>query len=158
MKKRLAHFWLARTPSERKLLLLWSTAVLGALVYFALISPLYRRIQQLENTLPQLENQLFAMRSQPAPVAGKQIAGNVENIDLRSAVFQFIGKQQLTADVRSISADRVELRLPEMPVGEALTLLEKLRQETAARIIVMRMKNNAARDAVQVVVEMERLS
>ena len=156
MKKQFQHFWQARSPTERTLLQIWSAVVLSVLLYFTLISPLYHRIQQLENSIPQLENNLFAMRSQAAPANAKQVSSHADSIDLRSAVFQFMGTQQLTADVRSISAERIELRLPEMPAENALRLLEKLRQETAARMRVMRMKNNTASETVQVVVEMER--
>lgn len=156
MKNQLEKFWQLRSRSERVLLLAWVIIVASTLIYFGLISPLYSRIARLEKNIPALETQLFAMRSQPAPGNTRNLANSTAPVDLRSTVFRFLASQQLTADVRSVSADRIELRLPEMPAENALALLEKLRQETTARIATMSMKNSATGGPVQVVVEVER--
>lgn len=156
MKIQLKQFWQARSRSERILLLAWSGVVAVALMYFGLLSPLYGRLDRLEKSIPVLENQLFAMRSQPAPGGGMRPSNPQAPGDLRSSVFRFLADQQLTADVRSLASDRVEVRLPEMPADNALSLLQKMRQETEAKIAGMSMKRDAEEGPVQTVVEMER--
>ncbi len=156
MKKQFEQFWHARSPSERKFLQVWIVVLLGALAYFLLISPLSRRIGQLQKSIPVLESQLFAMRSQPATEGARRVSSAAASGDLRSTLFGQLAKQQINADLRSISADRVELRLPEMPAEKALGFLDKLRQEATARIVTLSIKNSATKGLVQIIIEMER--
>lgn len=156
MKRKFEQFWTLRSPSERKFLLAWSALLIGALAYFLLLSPLFQRIGLLQKSIPVLETQLFAMRAQPNVGGGKNISSVSATEDLRSSLFRLLANQQINADLRSISAKRIELRLPEMPAAEALERLDKLRQEAAARIVALSIKASATTNLVQIILEMER--
>ena len=153
-KQKFEQFWSARSPKEQKLLQLWAGVIGIAAIYLLVISPLSARIGQLKKGIPQLESQLFAMRAQPMPGPRSGLAA-VKG-DLRSVLFQLLANKKINVDVRSISAERVELRLPEMPTEMALAALEKLRQDSAARIVNLTIKHSTAGGPVQVVLEMER--
>lgn len=155
MRKKFDLFWAARSVSERRLLLAWTVIVVAALAWFLAISPLGNRIGQLEKSIPQLEAQLFAMRAQPVQGGPARLTAAAAG-DLRSAAFQTLADLKISADLRSISAERIELRLPEMPTEMALAALEKLRQDSAARIVNLTIKHSTAGGPVQVVLEMER--
>lgn len=154
-KQKFEQFWNARTPSEQKFLQVWVVVIAAAAVYFLLLSPLSGRIGQLQKNVPKLESQLFAMRSQPVP-GGTRSGQAAPKGDLRSVLFQLLANKGVNVDLRSISAERVELRLPEMPATEALALADHLRQEAAARITILSIKKGAGNGFVQMIVEMER--
>jgi hypothetical protein len=119
-----------------------------------MILPLQQQIARLQRSIPVLEGQLFAMRAQP--VAGVRPAVVAASGDLRSTVFQLLSNQKTAADLRSLSAERIELRLPVLPVNEALALAERLRQEAGARVAALSLQRESANGPVRVVLELER--
>lgn len=153
-KQKFEQFWSARSPKEQKLLQLWAGVIGIAAIYLLVISPLSARIGQLKKGIPQLESQLFAMRAQPMPGLRSGLAA-VKG-DLRSVLFQLLANKKINVDVRSISAERVELRLPEMPVAEALALADDLRRDAAAKVAMLSLKKGSGNGLVQMVLEMER--
>ena len=55
-----------------------------------------------------------------------------------------------------LSTSRVELRLPELPMKDVIELLEFLRQQSGARVVVFNARSEAASAATsRVVVELE---
>lgn len=154
MKQRIVLFWQARNAREQKILLAWAAVMALVLLYSAVISPLQTRITRLQRSIPALESQLFAMRAQP-PQAMRPASANTTG-DLRTTLFQLIGAQKRSIDLRSISAERVELRLPALPVNEALSLADSLRRDAQARIAMLAIQNDGKDNAVRLVLEMER--
>ncbi len=153
-KQKFEQFWSTRSPKEQKLLQLWAGVIGIAAIYLLVISPLTSRIGQLKKSIPQLESQLFAMRSQP--MQGPRSGQAAVKGDLRSVLFQLLANKKINVDVRSISAERVELRLPEMPVAEALALADDLRRDAAAKVAMLSLKKGSGNGLVQMVLEMER--
>lgn len=150
----LIQFWLARSPREQKTLTLWGAVAGTLLLVFGLILPLQQQISRLQRSIPVLESQLFAMRAQPAQ--GLRPVSAHATGDLRTTLFQLIGGQKHSIDLRSISAERVELRLPALPVAEALALADGLRRDAQARIALLAIQNEGKDKTVRLVLEMER--
>lgn len=155
MKARLLQFWQTRSPREQKILVVWGGLVGIMLLVFGLILPLQQQISRLQRSIPVLEGQLFAMRTQPAVGARPSQAANVQG-DLRSTLFQLLSTKKTAADLRSLSAERVELRLPELPITEALALADGLRQDANARITTLSIKRESTNGPARVLLEMER--
>lgn len=151
----LTQFWHARSPREQKILALWGALAGAALLVFGLILPLQQQIARLQRSIPLLESQLFAMRAQPTVGAHPGSAAKVQG-DLRSSLFQLLSNQKTAADLRSLSAERVELRLPELPIAQALTLADSLRQDVRARITTLSIQHDSASGPARVVLELER--
>jgi type II secretory pathway component PulM len=159
MKSKLALWWNACSSRERRLLVAWSLAAVALLLWFAVVSPLGRRIDQLEKRVPELETRLNAMRSQALsdlPAQGRASAASSKTAaDLRSTLFRAIGERKISAELRALSSSRVEMRLPELAMNDALDLLEHLRSESGARIVVLNASAPAGA-AARLVVEFER--
>jgi type II secretory pathway component PulM len=153
--------WEALSRRERSILLTWSLAVLVLLLWLAIVSPLGRRIDLLEQRIPELEAQLNAMRSQALndlPVQAANGTNGKGAADLRSTLFRALGDKKISAELRALSSSRVEMRLPEMAMSEAVDLLEYLRSESASRIVVINVINvsTAIGAASRLVLEFER--
>jgi len=152
-------WWSARSTRERTILIVWATVAALLLVWFSVLSPLFRRIDQLEKRVPELESKLYAMRAQPLVGAHAHNATSNSAADLRSTLFRLLADKKVSGELRALSASRVELRLPELPMKDALELLEFLRQESGARIVVLNAKTDRAPAIVsRVVVELEAAS
>ena len=156
MQEKLILWWQGRSPRERTILFAWGSAVTILLLWFAVLSPLLQRIATLEKRVPVLEAQLNKMRARPVENRRTQSAANPANGDLRSTLFGLLAERNVSAELRALSTARVEMRLPELPMGEVLELLDALRRETATRVAVMNVKTEAAGSAARVVVELER--
>jgi len=157
MKEKAMLWWHARSPRERAILLAWAIIATILLLWFAVLSPLGRRIDQLEKRVPELESKLYAMRAQPPGPARAPSATSAA--DLRSTLFGLLAEKKISGELRALSASRVELRLPELPMKEALELLEFLRRESGARVVVVNAKTDPApATASRLVVELERTS
>ena len=156
---KIAFWWQARTDRERKVLAAWSAVVVLLLLWFGVLSPLFQRIDALEKRVPMLESQLNRMRARPLDAgrtSGAQVAAQAGE-DLRSVLFGVLAERKISAELRALSTSRVEMRLPELPMKEALDLLDALRQETGTRVAVLNVSTEAApKSAARVVVELER--
>ena len=73
MREKLTRRWQACSSRERVILVCWGLAMLALLLWFAVVSPLGKRINLLEQRIPELESRLNAMRSQT--LAEVQVAG-----------------------------------------------------------------------------------
>ena len=165
MRKKLSLWWFACSPRERTLLMVWTPVMLALLLWFAVVAPLSRRIDQLERRVPELESRLNAMRSQSRvdPVVGSSsrigagaAAGSRTAADLRSALFRALGDRKISAELRTLSSSRVEMRLPELPMKDALDLLVALRRETGARVVAFNASSEpAGRVTARLLVEFE---
>jgi type II secretory pathway component PulM len=158
--QKIEQWWQGRSERERRILMLWAVAVAALALWFGAISPLFQRIAFLERRTPELEMQLNRMRARPAaaenaPAATAGTAGE----DLRSALYGQLAERKISAELRALSTTRVEMRLPEMPMKEALDTLDVLRRQTGARVASFGAKGDGAPGAnVRVVVELERNS
>ena len=69
---------------------------------------------------------------------------------------QWKGRAVTKAELRAISNSRVEMRLPELPLPEALDLLMALRQESGAKITVFNLRSDkTSSSSVNIIVEFE---
>ena len=147
-------WWQARSPRERAILSAWAIIACVLLLWFAVLSPLGRRIDQLEQRVPELEAKLYAMRSQP--LVAPRAPGATSAADLRSTLYGLLADRKISGELRALSTSRVELRLPELPMKDVVELLEFLRQQSGARVVVFNAKSEAApATASRVVVELE---
>jgi len=159
LRAKTAAWWQARSRRERTILLIWGVGAAVLLMWFAVLSPLGNRIDQLERLVPELESRLYSMRAQHLNEPRAQGSGSTSAADLRSTLFRLLAERKVSGELRALSASRVELRLPELPMKEALELLEFLRQESGARVVVFSGKTDALpATASHVVVELERTS
>ncbi|QZA80456.1 type II secretion system protein GspM [Deefgea piscis] len=144
-------YWLARNPRERKMLLIWAFLVISGLLYFAVYAPLNAQINRLQRQIPQLENQLMAMRgSKPIAIASRAASTQ----DLRSATFAELSSKGISADVRSISNQQLEVRSNLPSIAEALQLANALRHSVQAKITAIQITPDAA--SVSLVLVLER--
>lgn len=156
MNTKISLWWQGLSAREHRILSIWGLAVFALLLWFAVISPLTNRIHQLESHVPELEARLNAMRAQPLGDVRAKSPNNRPSADLRSTIFRLLADKKISAELRALSSSRVEMRLPELPMKDALDLLEFLRQESAARVVVFNAKNEAASgNAARLVVELE---
>ena len=154
LKDKALLWWQGRSPRERVILLAWAIVASVLLLWFAVLSPLGRRIDQLEQRVPELESKLYSMRSQP--LAAPRAPGAASAADLRSTLYRLLADKKISGELRALSSSRVELRLPELPMSEAIELLEFLRQQSGARVVVFSAKTDPApATASRVVVELE---
>ena len=155
LKDKAQLWWQARSPRERVILLVWAVAATVLLLWFAVLSPLARRIDQLEQRIPELEAKLSAMRAQQ-PAGAARAPRATSAADLRSTLYRLLADKKVSGELRALSSSRVELRLPELPMPVALELIEFLRQQSGARVVVFNAKSEAAPAAIsRVVVELE---
>jgi type II secretory pathway component PulM len=157
--QKLSSWWQQRSERERRVLVVWALAVAALALWFGACAPLLQRIAALENRIPELEMQLNRMRAQPSAVPKPATAAQSSGEDLRSTLYARLAERSLSAELRALSTARVEMRLPEMPIEDALDALDFLRQQTGARVVVFSARNDgASAGAVRVVVELERES
>ena len=155
MRKKITRRWQTCSSRERVILVCWGLAMLALLLWFSVISPLGKRINHLEQRIPELESRLNAMRSQTLAEVHVAGAGSATAADLRSTLFRTLGERKISAELRALSSSRVEVRLPELPMNDALDLLESLRRESGARIVVVNV-NSVSGTAARLVLEFER--
>jgi type II secretory pathway component PulM len=157
--QKLEQWWQERSERERRILVVWATTVAVLLLWFGVCAPLFQRINVLEKRVPELEMLLNRMRTQ-APVVksvGAAVAPSGE--DLRSVLYGQLAERKITAELRALSPTRVEMRLPEMPIKNALEILDALRQETGSHVAVFGARSEASSSGTaRIVVELERNS
>lgn len=157
LQEYLLPWWQGRSVRERRLLAAWVAAVAVLALGFGVVAPLVQRIAVLEKRIPELERLLTRMRAQPPAVKGTAAAAPPSGEDLRSALYGQLAERKLSAELRALSPTRVEMRLPELPMQDALDLLDALRRQTGARVAVFGAKSDgAAGQAARLVVELER--
>ena len=150
-------WWQGRSARERTILLAWSVTVGLLLLWFGLLAPLWQRIATLEQRVPALEAQLNKMRARPVATQRTASASEAADGDLRSTLFGVLAEKKISAELRALSSARVEMRLPELPIKDALDLLDTLRQASGVRVAVLNVKAEAAPGSpVRLVVELER--
>ena len=125
VQEKILVWWHARSDRERKILLAWSVSAALLLLWFALLSPLFQRMATLEQRVPQLEAQLNRMRTRPVDAPRAASTGGAAGADLRSTLYGLLAERKLSAELRSLSNSRVEMRLPELPMKEALDMLSE---------------------------------
>lgn len=152
-------WWQERSGQERRILLLWVAVVAALALWFGVCAPLLQRIAVIERRVPELEMLLNRMRAQPS--SGQSAAGEAAarqtGEDLRSVLYGQLAERSISAELRALSSVRVEMRLPEMPIGGALEALDALRQQTGVRVVVFSARSDGSTGGnVRVVVELER--
>jgi type II secretory pathway component PulM len=155
MREKIPVWWQALSGRERGILLVWGITVAILFLWFAVVVPLQNRIHQLEIRVPELEARLNAMRAQPSSAQRVQGTSDKNNVDLRSTLFRLLSDKKISAELRAITSSRVEMRLPELSMKDALDLLDDLRQESAAHVVVFNARTESAGDTARLVVEME---
>lgn len=187
MRERLQHWWCSRSDRERRFLAAWGAAAAALLVWFGGVSPLAQRIAVLEKRVPQLEGQLMRMqqsrtlsRENTHPPASTRPIANVAGAtlplegggdshgirgnlgagnggDLRSSLLAVLVERGVRAELNPLASSRVEMRLPELPLREALALIDVLRQASATRVSKLDIQVDAQPGGVaRTVVELER--
>ncbi len=160
VQEKILVWWHARSDRERKILLAWSVSAALLLLWFGLLSPLFQRIATLEKRVPQLEAQLNRMHLRPVDAPRAANTARPAGEDLRSTLYGLLAERKLSAELRALSNSRVEMRLPELPVKEALEVLDSLRQEAGARVAVFNVRTEVASGSAsgmsRIVVELER--
>jgi type II secretory pathway component PulM len=158
IQQKLGQWWQERSAHERRILAVWAASVAALSLWFGACAPLMQRIAVLEKRVPELEMLLNRMRAQPAAGTGAVAAtAQQSGEDLRSALYGQLAERSISAELRALSPARVEMRLPEMPMREAIDVLDFLRRQTGARVAVFGARSDGpAGGPVRVVVELER--
>jgi type II secretory pathway component PulM len=155
--QKLSSWWQGRSERERRILTVWALAVAVLALWFGVCAPLMQRIAALERRIPELERQLYRMRAPSAGTGAVNAAARQTGEDLRSVLYGQLAERSLRAELRALSAARVEMRLPEMPIEEAFDTLDFLRRQTGARVAVFGARSDGSPgDPVRIVVELER--
>jgi type II secretory pathway component PulM len=151
-------WWQERSGRERRILVIWAASVAVLALWFGVCAPLFQRIGVLEKRVPELEMLLTRMRAQPTAGAGAaSAAARQAGEDLRSVLYGRLAESKISAELRALSPTRVEMRLPEMPMKEALDTLDDLRRQTGTRAVVFSARSEGSADGnARVVVELER--
>jgi type II secretory pathway component PulM len=158
IQQKLWQWWRERSERERRILAVWVAVVVALSLWFGAYAPLMQRIAVLERRVPELEMLLNRMRMQPSAGADTATAAARQTgEDLRSVLYSQLAERSISAELRALSSARVEMRLPEMPMREALDVLDFLRRQTGARVAVFGARSDGSPGGpVRIVVELER--
>jgi type II secretory pathway component PulM len=155
--KKLQAWWRERSGRERWIFTSWTMTVAVLVFWFGVCNPLFGRIAVLEKRVPELEMLLNRMRTQQPVGQRVGVAAQQTGEDLRGALYGRIAEHKISAELRALSPSRVEMRLPEMSMPEALEVLDNLRRQTGSRVVVFSAKSDASSgQGVRVVAELER--
>lgn len=147
-------YWQARNRREQ-LILAGGGLVLLLSIYAFCLQSLHGRIETLRKRLPELTLNSYEMaagtRNQPA-------APTRRDEDLRSELFRRLADQGVSAELRGLSADRVEMTLAARPAAELLNSLNTLRLAAGARVasLQLRAQDEAGLAAATVIMERRR--
>lgn len=152
-------WWQGCSRWERHLLATWTIVAAALALWFGGLAPLFSRVAVLERRIPELEIQLNRMRAPPPAGRAAAVAVPQPSEDLRSVIYGQLAKHKISAELRALSPVRVEMRLSEMPLPEALELLDNLRRQSGARVAVFNVRGTATDGGlVRIVAELERTS
>jgi type II secretory pathway component PulM len=158
IQQKLWQWWQERSAREHRILVVWVVAAALLLLWFGVCAPLIQRIAVLEKRVPELETLLNRMQARSS--AGRSATGIVaqqSGEDLRSVLYGQLAERAISAELRALSPTRVEMRLPEMPMKDALDVLDVMRQQTGARVAVFGLRSDGSSSGTaHVVVELER--
>jgi type II secretory pathway component PulM len=153
----LGPWWQERSVRERRILVVWAVAVVALSLWFGVCAPLFARIAVLEKQVPELEMLLNRMRTPATAKIPAATTTRSSDEDLRSTMYAWLAESRISAELRALSPTRVEMRLPEMPMRDALDALDTLRQQTGARVAVFGARSDgASAGTARVIVELER--
>ena len=130
-------WWQARVLRER-LALAAALATLVCASYYLSVSSLQQKIVRLERQLPELMQQSFEISASARPQAQAPVA---RGADLRSDLFRILAEREVLAELRALSATRVEMRLPPQPGSTLLTSLQAIRLASGARVESLQLRN-----------------
>ena len=132
-----SQWWQARAPRERLALAAALTTLVCASYYLG-VSSLQQKIVRLERQLPELMQQSFEISASARPQAQAPVA---RGADLRSELFRILAEREVLAELRALSATRVEMRLPPQPGSNLLASLQAIRLASGARVESLQLRN-----------------
>lgn len=153
VKTQIVAYWKQRSSQERQLIVSLAVIIAVLIYCFALVGPLVKRVHLLEKKVPQLESLARNMRTSDR-IKSNTVATRSGARDLRSHVLELLAHRKLDAPVRSISTNKVEIQLPEMPAIEALLTLYGLREGTHAQVNQLEIKQNPQNSSVNMIAEL----
>jgi len=134
LQTRLTAFWAARNGRERIILGLGAAVIVTA-AYVLASDVLQRRIAGLQRKLPDLL------------LASYEIAGGARGAtpatrsgDLRSELFKLLADRGLKAELRALSPDQVEMRLPDQDAKSLIANLNAIRLASASRVLSLQLR------------------
>lgn len=143
-------FWAARNLRER-LMLGAGAAVLICAAYILAVSSLQQRIASLQRKLPELllSSYEIAGGSQAVPRAAR-------SGDLRSELFKILADRGLQAELRALSTDKVEMRLPEQDAKTLISSLNAIRLAAGARVQSLQIRSTESAGGAGATAVLER--
>lgn len=143
-------FWRARAPREQLILMLGSAALLVGL-YLLAVGALQQRIGSLQKQAPELLLNSYEIAS-----GGQANTAPVRGSDLRSDLYKILAERNVEAELRALSPQQVEMRLPDQTAGALLGSLHTLRQAVGARVVSLQIRAEDADGIAGATVILER--
>lgn len=153
LQLKLVSFWRERNPRERLFLAVCGVVLLIALYYAVLWAPASSGRDRLGRQVPQLEAQLAQMQRQ---ITQLKAAGNTRSSsgDLRGSVQDAITQSGITAELRPLSAETLQVVIPSAPFAQLLALLDGL--QGTGRIAKLDVKAAGGAGIVTATLELQR--
>ncbi|WP_255989902.1 type II secretion system protein GspM [Chitinolyticbacter albus] len=149
---KLLTFWRERNARERLFLTVCGAVLAAAFCYAVLWAPASAGRDKLARQVPQLEAQLAQMQRQIAQLKGASAPRG--NGDLRGSVQGAIAQSGITAELRPLSADALQIVAPTSSFEQVLLLLDAL--QGAGRIAKLEVKSAGAPGQVTATLELQR--
>ena len=145
-------FWAARNPRERLILSIGAAALI-VLAYWLAISSLQSRIVSLQRKLPEL-----MLNSYEIAGGGDAVTPRAARAaDLRSDLYKILADRGLKAELRALSTDQVEMRLPDQDAKTLIGSLNALRLSAGARVLSIQIRAAEAGGEAGSTVVLERM-
>lgn len=144
-------FWAARNARERIILISGGTALLIVIYVMSLIG-LQHRIAALQHKLPELLLNSYEI----AAGARTEAPRTTHAGDLRSDLFKILADRGLKAELRALSSNQVEVRLPDQDAKVLFNTLNTLRQAAGARVQSLQIRADQSASATGATAVLER--
>jgi len=106
------------------------------LIYVLLISSLQHRIASLQRKLPELLLNSYEIAAGSKTTAPRTTRSN----DLRSDVFKILADRGLQAELRALSTNQVEMRMPDQDAKTMFNSLNAVRLATSAHVLSIQIR------------------
>lgn len=145
-------YWQARNRREQQTLIIGAIVLLIALYIFSL-QGIQARIQTLQKRLPEL-----TLNSYEIAAGGRNAPSSPvkHDEDLRSALFRILAEQGVQAELRGLSAERVEMHMAPRPGQSLINSLNTIRLAASARISSVQIRSTEEAGMAEATVILER--
>lgn len=145
-------YWQARNRREQIILMAGGVALLLGLYAFSLQAVL-GQIERLHKRLPELTLNSYEIAAGSRNALSAPVK---RGEDLRSELFRILADQGVQAELRGLSAERVEMHMAARPAPSLISSLNSIRLSAGAQVVNLQIRALEEADQAEATVIMER--